>query len=132
MLSKTRVLCCIDAIYLFFLPNFKGFWEQNEFLFNQCQEIRIHHNLLKLCLRTDVQKTQRSNMKVVEIWRRIWFLKNIFKKFLEPNYLYSNQHKTLSFKKKCGIYCDNKNNFVSVLIYQSVENFILLLYFVYV
>lgn len=97
MLSKTRVLCCIDAIYLFFFSNFKGFWEPNESLLNQCQEIRIDKNLLKLRLRTDVQKKQRSNMKVVVTEGEIWFLKNIFKKILEPNYLYSYQHKTVVF-----------------------------------
>lgn len=97
MLSKTRVLCCIDAIYLFFFSNFKGFWEPNESLLNQCQEIRIDQNLLKLRLRTDVQKKQRSNMKVVVTEGEIWFLKNIFKKILEPNYLYSYQHKTVVF-----------------------------------
>lgn len=36
-------------------------------------------------------------MKVVVTEGEIWFLKNIFKKILEPNYLYSYQHKTVVF-----------------------------------
>lgn len=83
--------------YTVFFSNFKGFWEPNESLLNQCQEIRIDQNLLKLRLRTGVQKKQRSDMKVVVTEGEIWFLKNIFEKILEPNYLYSYQHKTVVF-----------------------------------
>lgn len=36
-------------------------------------------------------------MKMVVTEGEIWFLKNIFKQILEPNYLYSYQHKTVVF-----------------------------------
>lgn len=96
MLSNS-VFCVALMQYTVFFSNFKGFWEPNESLLNQCQEIRIDQNLLKLRFRTDVQKKQRSDMKVVVTEGEIWFLKNIFKKILEPNYLYSYQHKTVVF-----------------------------------
>lgn len=104
MLNALLEKCCQNPVfcvalmqYTVFFSNFKGFWEPNESLLNQCQEIRIDQNLLKLRLRTDVQKKQRSDMKVVVTEGEIWFLKNIFEKILEPNYLYSYQHKTVVF-----------------------------------
>lgn len=62
---------------------------------------------------TEKQYESGCNMKA-----KFGFWGISLKKILEPNYLYSYQHKTLSFKKTCGIYCNNKNYFVSFLIYQ--------------